>query len=69
MSARTQFTETEALLLALDMEDDDDTALLAYLDREFLAGELAKLQRGANLLSRACTDVGRRKQRRDGDLA
>jgi hypothetical protein len=62
----TPYTETEALLLALnDAEaDSGSTELLdEYLRREFLPGELRKLERGADLLSYRASEIRRGKAR------
>lgn len=52
--AYTQFTETEALLLALN---DDEERLEAYLLENFLPGELDNLSRACGLLKFAARDA------------
>lgn len=67
MSSRTQFTETEALLIALDHGESDE--LTDYLIANFLPGELANLSRACRALSWSCGDVvnavGLKARRRD----
>lgn len=64
--ADTPYTETEALLLALDdsaADSGNTDALDAYLRTEFLPNELLKLARGADLLSDRAGEILREKRK------